>query len=280
MTLTLRTTNNNKGAFVHSTQHFILRFFGPTCSLAWIAILLSAVAHAQPSGREVAQLVYDRYVGEDAVSRQIMELVPADGQKRVRELTITAADRNGLRRTLLRFTSPADIQGTGFLAVEDGQGGTEQFLYLPALKRTRRIMTGQKSRSFVNTDFTYEDMERRPVDDSEHAIAGEETLNNVPCWILESRPKPGTESQYSLVRAWVAQDMRVTLRADFFAGGQEPVKRFTVRELENIQDIWTETKVVMEDLQSGHATVLATSEIKYNTGVQDSAFAQQALEHW
>ncbi|NLW81322.1 MAG: outer membrane lipoprotein-sorting protein [Desulfovibrionales bacterium] len=280
MTLTLRTTNNNKGAFVHSTQRFFPRFLGLICSLAWIASLLSAVVHAQPSGREVAQLVYDRYVGEDAVSRQIMELVPADGQKRVRELTITAADRNGSRRTLLRFTSPADIQGTGFLAVEDGQGGTEQFLYLPALKRTRRIMTGQKSRSFVNTDFTYEDMERRPVDDSEHAIAGEETLNNVPCWILESRPKPGTESQYSLVRAWVAQDMPVTLRADFFAGGQEPVKRFTVRELENIQDIWTETKVVMEDLQSGHATVLATSEIKYNTGVQDSVFMQQALEHW
>ncbi len=280
MTLTLRTTNNNKGAFVHSTQRFILKFLGPMCSLAWIAILLSAVAHAQPSGREVAQLVYDRYVGEDAVSRQIMELVPADGQKRVRELTITATARNGSRRTLLRFTSPADIQGTGFLAVEDGQGGTEQFLYLPALKRTRRIMTGQKSRSFVNTDFTYEDMERRPVDYSEHAIMGEGTLNNVSCWILESRPKPGTESQYSLVRAWVAKDIHVTLRTDFFAGGQEPVKRFSVLALENIQDVWTETKVVMADLQSGHKTVLETSEIRYNSGVQDSSFTQQALEHW
>ncbi len=78
----------------------------------------------------------------------------------------------------------------------------------------------------------------------------------------------------------MARDIHVTLRADFFAGGQEPVKRFSVLALENIQEVWTETKVVMVDLQSGHKTVLETSEIRYNSGVQDSSFTQQALEHW
>lgn len=265
---------------MHSTLLIFPKFFGLLFCLLWLAGLLPATASAQPTGQELAQLVHDRYVGEDVVSRQIMELLPAGGEKRVRELSITAADRGSTRKTLLRFTSPADIQGTGFLALEDGQGGTEQFLYLPALKRARRIVAGQKSRSFVNTDFSYEDMERRPVEDSEHTIAGQETLNDVPCWILESRPKPRTESQYSLVRAWVARDIHLTLRTDFFAEGQQPIKRYTVLQLESIQDIWTETKVAMEDLQSGHKTVLETIEIKYNTGVQDSAFTQQALEHW
>ncbi len=245
-----------------------------------LSCLLPIPAQAQPSGPDLARLVHDRYVGDDAVSRQVMELIPARGQKRVRELTIHGADRDGVRKTLIRFTAPANINGTGFLSIEDDQGNTEQFLYLPALNRTRRIVAGQKGRSFVNTDFTYEDMERRPVEDSEHAVTGEESLGGMACWILESRPKPGTDSQYSMVRAWVAQDMRLALRVDFFAEGKEPVKRYSVQQLENIQDIWTETKVVMEDLHSGHQTVLETAEIQYNTGIPDSAFTQQALETW
>jgi hypothetical protein len=251
------------------------------CSiLLWSLVYPSLSAHAQPSGQELARQVHDRYVGEDSVSRQTMELASATGQKRVRELNISVLDKGGARSTLLRFVSPADIQGTGFLAIEDGQGKTEQFLYLPALNRTRRIVAGQKSRSFVNTDFTFEDMERRPVDDSEHVILGEESLNNVRCWIMESRPKTGTDSQYTSVRSWVAQDMLLPLRADFFAGGETPIKRYAVLQLENIQDIWTETKVIMEDLLSGHKTTLETTTIQYNTGISDSIFTQQALERW
>jgi len=65
---------------------------------------------------------------------------------------------------------------------------------------------------------------------------------------------------------------------DFFTGGKEPAKRYAVLQLESIQDIWTETMVSMEDLESGHKTVLETNQIKYNTGIADSVFTQQALE--
>ena len=256
------------------------RTTGLTLLLLALACLLSlSSALAQPSGEELARSVHDRYVGEDMTSHQIMKLIPAKGQPRVRELDIAGADRNGLRRSLLRFTAPADIKDTGFLTLEDGKGDTEQFLYLPALKRTRRIVAGQKSRSFVNTDFTYEDMERRPVEDSEHVITREESLNGVDCWILESRPKPASESQYTLIRGWVAKEMLLPLKVEFFTGGKEPVKRYAVLQLENIQDIWTETMVSMEDLESGHKTVLETSNIKYNTGIKDSAFTVQTLEN-
>jgi len=248
--------------------------------LVLAAVTPTPQASAAPSGEEVARAVYSRDVGADSFSRQLMELVSPDGQKRVRELEISAMDANGLRKSLLRFTSPADIAGTGFLAIETGKGETDQFLYLPALKRTRRIVTGQKGRSFVNTDFTYEDMERRPVEDSEHAITGEEELSGVKCWVLESRPKPGRDSQYSLVRAWISQDHSVSLKVEFFMGGSTPVKRYTVLQLENIQGIWTERKVIMEDLKSGHATTLEITQIQYNTGLSDSVFSEHSLESW
>lgn len=251
-----------------------------TAAVILLSLSLPLAAQGLPAGREVAQKIHDRDVGNDMTCRQTMELIPASGQPRIRELTVTGADRGGLRRSLLRFTAPADIAGTGFLALEDGQGGTEQFLYLPALKRSRRIVADQKGRSFVNTDFTFEDMERRPVDESEHSVTGEEAVEGVACWILESRPKPEAQSQYTMVRAWVAKDMLLPLRVDFFSKDAEPVKRYTVLQLENIQNIWTETKVVMEDLESGHKTVLTTKEIKYDTGVDESAFSVQSLENW
>jgi hypothetical protein len=256
------------------------RLLSSCAATALLLALCAAQTHAQPQGRELAQAVYDRYVGDDSVCSQVMSLIPESGQSRERKLEISAIDRGGLRKSLLRFAAPADIAGTGFLAMEDGKGGTEQFLYLPALKRSRRIVAGQKGRSFVNTDFTYEDMERRPVDDSEHAVTAEEDVDGLPCWILESRPKPGTESQYSSVRAWVAKDMNLAVRVDFFIGGPEPVKRLTVNQLENVQEIWTATEVTMQDLQSGHRTVLKMTKIAYNTGLQEAGFTQQSLENW
>ena len=100
------------------------------------------------------------------------------------------------------------------------------------------------------------------------------------CWLLETRPKPEAESQYSTIKAWIAKDMLLALRVDFFKKDQEPVKRYTVLQMENIQEIWTETKVSMEDLETGHKTVLTTTEIKYNSGIKDTAFSVQSLETW
>ncbi|TVQ98189.1 MAG: outer membrane lipoprotein-sorting protein [Desulfovibrionales bacterium] len=232
------------------------------------------------SPKQIAQRVYDRDVGQDSQSRMTMELISARGQHRIRELTVLVRDDGPIRKTFMRFTAPADINGTGFLSIEDGQGGTEQFLYLPALNRTRRIATAQKNRSFVNTDFTFEDMERRPVDDAEHAITGTESLGGVDAWILESHPKPTSNSQYGKVRIWVAQDIFVPLKIDFFDKQEQHIKQYRVLQLERIQEIWTETKVVMEDLGTGHRTILEIHSIHYNSGLPESLFTRQNLEAW
>ncbi|MBW1717847.1 MAG: outer membrane lipoprotein-sorting protein [Deltaproteobacteria bacterium] len=128
----------------------------------------SARKDSSLSGKALAQRVYDRENGDDSLARATMELISKGGRKRVRQFTIYTKDDGPLQKTLIRFHSPADIEGTGFLSIEKEGGNTEQFLYLPALRRTRRVVSSQKARRFVNTDFTYEDMERRPVEDSDH----------------------------------------------------------------------------------------------------------------
>ncbi len=233
-----------------------------------------------PDAREIAQRIFHRDVGRDSVAEAEMVLISASGHERVRRFRAFVKTDDPVRRALIRFLSPADIEGTGFLTIEKAGGDTEQFLYLPALKRARRIASSQKSMSFVNSDFTYEDMERRPVDDSQHRLAGEETINGVPCWVLESTPTESRPSQYGLVRTWAAKESAVPLRTHYFDKKGTLIKTYEVRSLAKIQDIWTEMEVVMHQLKDEHQTVIKTLSVRYNTGLGDDAFSVRALENY
>lgn len=264
---------------------FLSRGLRLIAALALVAVVTdlplagTSRALADP-GRDLAVKVHDRENGDDATSEGFMILVDKKDRKRVRELTTYSKDNGDLIRQIIRFRSPADIEGTGFLSAETASGETEQFLYLPALRRTRRIVSSQKSQSFVNSDFTYEDMERRPVDNFTHALAGVEKVGNVDCDILESRPKDGVESEYSLVKSRVARDIYVPLLVDYFDKKGRHIKTYRVLRLENIQGIWTETEFVMEDLEKKHKTIMKIEKIEYNTGLSEDLFSQQNLENW
>ncbi|OQY18444.1 MAG: hypothetical protein B6I36_06995, partial [Desulfobacteraceae bacterium 4572_35.1] len=139
--------------------YFIICFFVFLFSVVQLASgeLLSA--------DDVAYRVYHRDVGRDMQMTGTMELISSRGQKRRREYKSLRLDDGNWRKVLIRFTAPADIAGTGFLVLENIETGTtEQHLYLPALKRTRRIVTSQQGRKFVNSDFTYENMHRQPLE--------------------------------------------------------------------------------------------------------------------
>ncbi|MEJ5349914.1 MAG: outer membrane lipoprotein-sorting protein [Desulfosoma sp.] len=233
-----------------------------------------------PDGKDIAQRIFDRDVGRDSVTEAEMVLLSAGGSERVRRLRVSVKTDGSARKSLIRFLSPADIEGTGFLVLEAKPGDTEQFLYLPALKRSRRIATAQKSQSFVNSDFSYEDLERRAVEASQHRVIGEETVGDVPCWILESTPLETPPSQYGMVRVWAAKEIWVPMRIQYVDKKGEHIKTYTVRNLKQVQGIWTEMEVVMENLKDGHRTILKTLSINYNTGLDDNSFTVRALEAW
>jgi Outer membrane lipoprotein-sorting protein len=232
------------------------------------------------SGKELAQKVYDREDGDDSTAHTIMKLINKRGHERIRDFTFYSKDYRPLIKQLIRFTSPADIEGTGFLSIEKSEGETDQFLYLPALRRTRRIVSSQKSNRFVNSDFTYEDMERRPVEDSEHKITGKDKIGNIDCFVLESRPKEESDSQYSLLKSIIAKNIYIALSVEYYNKKGKLIKKYRTIKLEKIQDIWTETEVIMEDLKKEHKTILKINNIVYNTNLDDNIFSRQNLGNW
>ncbi len=254
----------------------------------WVAAFLFAgpagfvqSSAAEPlTGESLARQVFDRDRGRNSISTATMILENDKGNKRSRTFTVLRVLEDGLERQLLRFTAPADINGTGFLTIEQPGYETEQFLYLPALRRSRRIVASQKSHQFVNSDFTYEDMERHPVDHYAYALKGETRVDNIDCHVLETRPKDKVDSQYSLVVSRIAKDSLVTLSADYHDQSGTHIKTYQVLGLEKRQDIWTETVIVMEDLVKRHKTHIILEHIDYNTDLTPDKVSKAALENF
>jgi len=232
------------------------------------------------TGKKLAQLVHDRNRGDNSIARSVMGLISRRGKKRIRHFITYQEDDGKLLKQLIRFTSPADIEGTGFLSFEKEDESAEQFLYLPALRRTRRIVSSQKDHGFVNTDFTYEDMERRQVINYTHIISGNEKKQQNDCWILESRPVKKTNSQYSLIKSWIAKETHVPMFVEYYNKKGRLIKEYSVAKLLKIQGVWTEIEIVMADLERKHRTLIRINNITYNTELPDDIFTRRNLENW
>src|SRR4030043_896397 len=244
--------------------------------LVILSSLFNISAHAL-TGTDVAQKVFDRDHGKDSYAKTEMTLIDKKGNTRVREMISQRKKFGELEKSLIRFTSPADIEGTGFLSWENKDRDDDQFLYLPALRRVRRIVTSQKDMGFVNTDFTYEDLQRRKVENDQHRLLGEGKIKDWQCWILESIPKKESDSQYGKFVSWVVKEIYVPIKVEFYDKKGQMAKRYVVEKLQKIDGIWTEMELVMHDLKNNHETKLKVKETRYNKGISGQVFTTKYL---
>jgi outer membrane lipoprotein-sorting protein len=245
-------------------------------------LLLSSpiqVSAGDGPGAKLAQQVYDRPVGRDAVSRVTMILSGKGVQTRKRELALYSLDKGGGERwSLMRFFTPADVKDTGLLTMDYPGDESDQWLYLPALDRVRRISSSRKGGRFVGSDFYYEDLRDREPDMDTHQLLGKGKVGKVACDILLSRPVDPDNSTYSKRVSWIHRKTLTPLRVDFYKKGKKkPVKRLLARRLKKIQGYWVVLQSTMYDLRTGHKTQLATSRIQFDQGIPESLFSRQGL---
>jgi hypothetical protein len=192
--------------------------------------------------------------------------------------TIAKEPGPGVRWSLTRFTEPADIDGVGLLTKDYPGDRNDQWLYLPALDRVRRVSSGRKGGRFVGSDLFFEDLRDREVDQDKHRYIGEQKIGKLLCKVLESVPVDPSSSAYTKRVSWIHPGTLIALRVDLYQGrSNEPVKRLSVKRIKRIQGFWTVLDSTMQDLESGHTTRIALSEVKYNQSVPDRIFTSQAL---
>ena len=183
---------------------------------------------------------------------------------------------HGSSKAVLRFTAPPEVKGVALLIVNHPDRASDQWMWTPAIQRERRIALQDRKTRFFGTDFSFEDLEERDVDQYEYRMLGEEALDGVPCWRIESRPRQSKISQYDRSLLWVRKDHYVFWRSDNFSKDRL-VRRVTYSELENVQNIWSSRTIQVADLGTGSRTVLRLEKLQYNLPMKDEAFTLQAL---
>ena len=254
----------------------------PPLALLLTALLLTALpptAHADlAAGRDLAERGYNRPDGTDAAARGSMTLTGERRRERVRETYTYRLDGEaGERKEMVRFTSPANIAGTGLLVHNHPDGSSDQWLYLPAADRVRRVSGDNRGQSFVQSDLYFEDMEDRPPHKDEHRLLGSERYRGTETKLLESVPVDPDNSAYSKRRAWIHPQTLIALRVDFYQGGEEPAKRLEIHEVQRIQGYWTVMRSTMTDLERGTQTVMAVDEIAYDQDLPQELFSTHGL---
>jgi hypothetical protein len=268
----------------------------PLSPFRGIPLSAQATQSAPPApvtGDWVARQVDSRETGRDARSSMQMRLFDRQNRKRERTLTLLAMEGaqggNGGKgdaigdRLLMRFTYPNDIAGTSFLVWERDGSEDERFLFLPALGRVRRIAGSERQESFVGSDFTYEDIGGRALEDYAYTLLdANATFADAegrahPAWRLESRAKQA-DALYPRVISLVRKDNFVVVRAEIFNRRNEREKEYRVLRLEQVSGIWTALSVVMTNELDRTRTEMTTTSVNYNVGLKESDFSRRELE--
>ena len=230
-------------------------------------------------GMDLAQKVYDRPNGRDLTTVGRMLLTEKGRAPRIRELVTYRLDKSGGETAnLIRFLDPEDIAGTGLLSIDKADGSTDQWLYLPALDRVRRISSERKGGRFVGSDLYFEDLQERKPSKDRHRLLGRQTENGIQCEVLESVPLDTKDSVYSKRISWIDPATAIPQRVDYFEkDASTPDKRWLLRGKKRNQGYWTLTDSRMIDLESGHETRMVVDAALYDQKLPAKLFTSQAL---
>ena len=238
------------------------------------------------SAREIMQRVQDRDDGDDGEQDMEMILIDKNGNRRVRKIRAFGKDKGEDKLQLMYFMSPADVKDTGFLTYDydASEKDDDQWLYLPALRKTKRIAASDKSGSFMGSDFNYSDMTDRDLDQYDHTLMKETEVNGVKVWQIESIPRTKEEideTGYKKSVVFVRQDNFVMIRAVRWVDRGGKLKYFDVKKLELIDDIWVPTEMHMTTKKGGktlHKTILRSHNVRFNQDLEEAMFSIRRLE--
>ncbi|RMG35580.1 MAG: outer membrane lipoprotein-sorting protein [Gammaproteobacteria bacterium] len=254
--------------------------------VAWLVLLgvvflngIVLAGSAEEQGLALARQVYDAPRGDDFAGRAIMTLRERGSKPRSREMLVFHVQkRPGERWSLTRFLKPADVRGVAVLTRDHPGDKSEQWLYLPALGRVRRISASRKGGRFVGSDVYFEDLRDREVEMDRHRYLGKRKLGKIVCKVLESVPVDPDNSVYTKRVSWIHPKSLLALRVDFYqAHSSKPVKRLQARRIRKVQGVWTVMDSVMKDLESGHRTRIRYTRVKYNQKLPDGLFTSRSL---
>ena len=240
--------------------------------LAWLSLCVRAADNA----RQIVEEVQKRTDSKSQRYEGLLQVFDAKGKISDKRWSFERLGSHGQSRAVLRFTVPAEVKGVALLVVNHPDRASDQWMWTPAIERDRRIALQDRSTRFFGTDFSFEDLEERDVNQYEYALAGDEAVEGAACWKIESTPRESKSSQYTRSIVWVRQDNYAFARIENYVKDQV-VRRLNYSNIRNLQGIWTATQLEMTDVRRGSRTRLTLDKLEYDVPFKDEDFTLQAI---
>ena len=239
-----------------------------------------AAESAEEAGLKIATEARERQKGFGNLTANLtMTLRNKQGRESRRELHLKVIEVDGDGdRTMFVFDRPRDVKGTAFLVHAHKNEPDDQWLYLPALKRVKRISSSKQSGSFMGSEFSYEDMGATEVEKYTHRLLRNEPCGDLECTVSERIPV-GRDSGYSRQLVWLDREELRTMQVQYFDRGGAHLKTLVVEDYRKFLDnYWRGGKLTMTNHLTGKSTVLLWSDYEFGTDLDLGDFTQTALK--
>jgi hypothetical protein len=240
-----------------------------------VALALPAATRAQ----DARQIMVEQQKRTDASSQRwegLLQVFDARGKISDKRWVFERLGAHGRSKSLLTFVGPPEVKGVALLVLSYPDRASDQWMWIPANERERRVALQDRATRFFGTDFTFEDLEERDVEQYSYAMAGDDVLDGVACWKIESRPRQAKASQYTHSLVWVRKDNYAFQQFENYIR-TELVRRLKYSRLEQVQGIWTARVAEMTDFRRNSRTVLTLDKLLYNVPMNESDFTVQGL---
>jgi len=239
------------------------------------------------SANAIVATAEDRDIGRTQQSDSTMIMTNADGKTRTRKMSMIrknfGADLKD-QKAIYFFKYPEDIKNTSYLSVDWIEEGKDDdaWLYLPALKKVKRLAAADQSDPFLGSDFSYTDIKTSRNNYWDYRIIKDsDSVDGQDCWLVEGLPKNGDvdkvvqETGYNKIQLWVRKDNFIKVKGTFWAVKGKKIKHFTATDIEKIDGIWTARTNTLTTTKAGateHSTTIKIDNVRYNDEVDDGYF--------
>ena len=251
-----------------------------------LGLLVQAPAHADPSAREIMDKVAltRKLSGSEAVIK--MTIINDKGQTRERKITMATKlfDDGKTEKRIYRFLSPADVEGTGVLVFDYEDQADDVWVFLPALRKTRRIVSSQRSSKFMGSEFSYADLNIPALDDFKYQLMKEEDYGGEKCWVIDLLPKSEEVANgegYAKKTYWISKEKFTLRRGLYFdLDGKllKELKSDEVKLLDTKNKRYRAMHMEMINKQNGRRSVFTSEKVVFAPDTKDDYFTTRYLE--
>lgn len=255
--------------------------YGWMAAVCACALAVSAAAEEKAGKALTADEIVNKanlvsyYAGGDGRAHVKMTITDGKGRTRDREMTILRRDvvKGGDQKFLVYFSRPSDVRNMTYLVWKHTGKDDDRWLYQPALDLVKRIAAGDKRTSFVGSDFLYEDVSGRRVEEDAHELLREEEK----AYVLRNTPKDKGSVEFAHYDVWIDKATFMPVKAEYYDASGRKYRLVEALEVKEIQGHPTVVKSKASNLGSGGNTVSEFTEVTYDLGIPDDIFAERYL---